>query len=240
MKKLFYFFAFLSLLFIYSCSKDDSITDPGTQETPKYTLIDSIPHAFFWEISMGDENSVYLVGAASLQKGFKIINGIRSQIDFQDVNFRPFGVDAYSSSYYAFSGYSTNVTALKIFSNGVLSTVLLNTYRAYSSPRLKIIQPGRIAVFSDSSVYLYDNGVVSEYPKSPEEYFDAIAGSGNRIDFSSYSNEPSKQQVYRLENNTFTQLENVQVTVGYHPSKFSIAGALVKFTAGSSSTIIHT
>ncbi len=235
MKKIFLSLALISMIVISSCS-NDPVTPPPA-DTPKFTLLDSIPNGNIRSISMADENNVYLAGQiSSTVRGIKISDGVKTEIDFAQASFIPDRVHAHSSSYYVYAGHTSDRTFLKIFNSGALTTVLLDSAAPRVISAVKIYQPGKIAVAADSSIYIYNNGGLAKY-KTPGGFsIYEIAYSESKIDFAASANFASTERVYRLENDSLKLLFNMSVSSFKYQLMQDIGGYLVNQTASTSGT----
>lgn len=189
----------ISSSFFYSCS-ESTITSPGQPESVEWQIIDSIGPAQITNISIVDENNIYL---SSNNQGYKINNGVRTDINFESIWFLPGAVDTYSADYYVFGGRSSspiNNTEIKIFNGGNLTTVMLEEKEGHGVSAINILQPGKILAASSTTLYLFDSGIVT--PIAVDGHVYKIVNQGGRIYLAATTLSGTGQLIYKFENNT--------------------------------------
>jgi hypothetical protein len=167
MRIIFVSFAIIaSLVFLNSCSNDSPVNS-APQAGVQWQLVDSIYAHSFDQSFISAENDVYFT---NIFNAYRLNNGIRTTVDFQDAAFYPSNGDAYSPDYVVFSGVTNGSRGrLKIFNSGTLATVEIdNTINTYIN-NVKILQPGKILATSKYKLYNYDNGNITTAAISPDE-----------------------------------------------------------------------
>lgn len=236
MRKLLVLIGFLSLTIIYSCSKSDSVVDPGSPNNASFTMIDSTRNSYIYDVAMADENNVYFTqyvpGIVATISGFKISNGVKTKVTAVDALV--LAVDALNTNNYAYAGITQYGAQpyLYIYTNGFLSSVLLDTKPKFPK-KMKIMESGEIVVALDSAVCVYHSGIVSKYPINGSVHVNAIAGVASKIDIAG-STDAGTQYVYRIESNAISLLETS--SAGISGRKTSVGNYLVKQTTTGGAT----
>lgn len=145
-------------LFLLSCSDNPLIQNDMTDLT-EWTLIDSTQNGLVESLAAAEENILYIIRNNS---GYKIENGITSQVNFNDNDFYPINVFALNSSYIIFQGWSRSnyYRELKIIKDNVV-TSFTGMPQTYHFTDVLIIEKDKFSFGIDSICYLYDNGSLS-------------------------------------------------------------------------------
>lgn len=214
-----------SAALFYSCSNDAPTAPAGTSDsTYTWTLyMNNILVETVNGIVIGDDNTIF---ARHVPACYKVTNGTRTLIDFQDSLFSPDVIDAYSGSYYAAAGNVFNSIydmRLKIFDGSTLTHITLGDSAFSDAKGINIFSPGKIAVYSNSKIYFYDNGSVLEFasPDSFYTHFNNLVQSGNI-----YYINGSVKKVYKLENNSLSTINTVSGSGEF--GRMSIPGYIIR------------
>jgi len=220
-----------SLIFLNSCSNDSPVTSTP-QASVQWQAVDSIPDESIDRSFIVSENEAYFTNTYG---AYRINNGIRTKVDFQDANFFCSNGDAYSSSYVVFAGVTNGSrSTLKIFNAGSITTVIPdNTINTYLNC-VKIIQPGKILASTNYKLYLYDNGTVTTFTLSPDEDIYNLVVSNNGSIFISAFAGGYHDKIYRLDNDSLLLLETEETLY----RKFQTNNNLFKNTKTSSNTLL--
>ncbi|MBN8571584.1 MAG: hypothetical protein J0M18_18320 [Ignavibacteria bacterium] len=208
MKNLFRYSCILLILssaIIFTSCTENSPVAPQTEAAVQWQAVDSIPDESIDRSFIVSENEAYFTNTYG---AYRIHNGIRTKVDFQDANFFCSNGDAYSANYVVFAGVTNGSrSTLKIFNGGTISTVIPdNTINTYLSC-VKIIQPGKILASTNYKLYLYDNGTVTTYTISPDEdIYNLVVSNNGSIFISAFAGE-YHDKIYRLDNDSLTLIE---------------------------------
>jgi len=200
--------AVTSIVF-YSCT-DSLVSSGGTNESYQWQPVDSINTETVQSIYAADENTAYFL---TYGRVYKSTNGVRTQMNFNDINFRPAAMDSYNP-YYTVVGGNTEfglitMNNIKILDSNNIISVNLNTLEMYSVSLVKILQRGKIIIAASNKLFLYDNGTVTNYDAPDGDLFYKMAAIGNTIYLTAFSTD--SENLYKFENNTLTFLQNSPV-----------------------------
>jgi hypothetical protein len=194
-------------------------------------------------MSMADENNVFMTGFQTPSyRGFKVINGIRTSIDFQDAYFYASSISALSSSFYVFGGFVTfpySQSLLKVFTDGTLRTIRLDSGAHNSDVTVvKAIEPGKIVAANKSKIFMFRNEILFTYDLTGENYFYQIAGSNSTVYFVCYTFSSERiEKIYRLQDVTLFPPISESIPSGTSHRKYAIGDKLVKLErVGETST----
>ncbi len=224
-------FIFASAIFFTSCSENSPVA-PQTEATVQWQAVDSIPDESIDRSFIVSENEAYFTNTYG---AYRIYNGIRTKVDFQDANFFCSNGDAYSSSYVVFAGVTGgSQSTLKIFNAGSITTVKPdNTINTYLNC-VKIIQPGKILASTNYKLYLYDNGTVTTFTINPDEdIYNLVVSDNGNIYISAFAGG-YHDKTYRLDNDSLTLIETEETLY----RKFQTNNTLYKNTKTTTNTML--
>lgn len=236
MKNLFFYSCIITVLLscaiIFTSCSENSPVAPQTEATVQWQAIDSIPDESIDRSFIVSENEAYFTNTYG---AYRINNGIRTTVDFQDANFFCSNGDAYSSSYVVFAGVTNGSrSTLKIFNAGSITTVkpdnAINTYLNC----VKIIQPGKILASTNYKLYLYDNGTTTTFTLSPDEDIYNLVVSNNGSIFISAFAGGYHDKIYRLDNDSLLLIETEETLY----RKFQTNNNLFRITKSSSNIML--
>ncbi|MBS1494786.1 MAG: hypothetical protein JST55_14820 [Bacteroidetes bacterium] len=229
-------FLIAASVIFYSCKSDSVVTptDPTGAGGYQWTQVSSLVAENFDKLAACDENTVI---AGSYQIGYKITNGSLSYFNFQDTTFNTDNLAAYDANYFAFC--STNFTSffgnikMKIFTNGVMSTVVLDTHSTSKITDMLITAPGKIAAVTGSKLYIYDNGSISSYA-SPDSFstgFNLITKIGSALYIAG-----NTRKIYKFENNVLSIVSTETGTNEF--SRMKVFDAIIKAPYSPQPTVV--
>ncbi|MBN8569979.1 MAG: hypothetical protein J0M18_10130 [Ignavibacteria bacterium] len=197
---------FAAFLLLFSSCNEDSIIGPST-ESSNYYEWSTFPVSFnsVANISAAKNQTLFVSGS----KSYKITNGVVSEINFNDSNFRANLVFAYDDTYAVFLG--TNNTAeqfLKIYDNGVINTYAWSPTTAsgdiYFEQKEKFFYCN-----SYSNVYYYfNNGTMTPYtlPAAILPKFIRKIGDSVYLFANFFTRNSSSLRVYKISIAGFTEV----------------------------------
>ncbi|MBS1494785.1 MAG: hypothetical protein JST55_14815 [Bacteroidetes bacterium] len=228
------FILILTSSIFYSC-KSDEIISPGPASGFAWSTVATVNFEDFHNIYAADENTVVALGQSA---SYKITNGARSTINFNDPIFSADYADTYSSTYFAFCGTRYNETGsgtirMKIYESGTITSAVLDTHNTSYIVDIKIISPGKIAAVSYSKFYFYENGAVTAIA-SPDSFstgFNNIVVTNNVIYISG-----AARKIYKFENNTLSTVDNLPGTGEY--TRMKVPDAIIKAPYSPSPSVV--
>ena len=157
---------FVLSLMLFSCSKDNPV-ETNYERNISWQSVDSLNNEPVYSSFIASENDAFFI---TYNHTYRIKNGNRTELNFNDSYFFPMCGDAFSSDYYVVGGVTSGSRGvIKIFDNNVLTSVMPDSTINSTPVYIKIISPGKIVIASAFKVFLCDNGSARKLGQLPVE-----------------------------------------------------------------------
>lgn len=193
-----------SVLFV-SC-KEDATTGPSVETGNYYNWsTQSASFSYVGNISAAVNNTLFVSGS----KSYKIVDGVSTQINFNDSTFTSNRVFAYDDTYALFFGINTLAQQfLKIYDNGIISSYIWSPSTASGDVYFEAKNKFYFCntnIFSNKYFY-FNSGVVATYtlPGGVNTRFIRKTGDKIFLFVDSYSGPLAEVQAYKISASGFT------------------------------------
>lgn len=234
--KLIYILLLFSFISILSSCSDNPVVEADYTDLTEWTYIDSTTSGLIEQLAIAEENILYIVRNNS---GYKIENGVTTQINFSDNDFYPTRVFAYNSSYVIFQGRSrsTLYQKIKIIKDNIIISPA-GMPQDYQSTEVLIIEKDKFVFGMDSVCYLYRNGVFSQIvlrsPYGNQISVDKFFIADTALCALTYTNNNIGNYIYNIRDNYGYFLENEPPG-----QRFFLGNNLAKISEGAGTTNLN-
>jgi hypothetical protein len=212
---------FISLIGMFSISSCNNAENPvvfNPERNIIWQSVDSIESESIDESFIIAENDAVFM---NMQNSYRIQNGNRTQLNYNDTYFYPLKGDGFSSDYFVVAGATYGSRGvLKIFDHNALTTVMFDS-TINSTPRdVRIISPGKIIIATAFKIYMYDNGSVSltaSISPSGSGIYLMIQALNNNFYFTANTSS-FVQKVFKLAENSLSLVSEENASDAYMQS----------------------
>lgn len=199
----FFIFAIFSV-FLISCNNDTTI-GPST-ESSNYYEWSTIPVSFSYvgNISAAKNQTLFVSGS----KSYKIVNGVSTEIYFNDSTYYSNLVFAYDDTHAAFLGTSMGQQFLKIYDNGVIYTYSWSPPTTIGDIYFEQKNKFFYCNFISNTYYLFNSGTMVPYTLPSDVYPRNIRKIGENVYLfaDSYVGGLPVLMAYKISTSGFTQV----------------------------------
>ncbi len=235
MKTIYILLLFSFIIILSSCS-DNPVVQVDYTDLTEWTYIDSTASGLVEQLALAEENILYIIRNNS---GYKIENGVTTQINFNDNDFYPTRVFAYNSSYIIFQGRSrsTLYQEIKIIKDNIITSPA-GMPQGYECTDVIIIGKDKFVFGMDSVCYHYQNGAFSQTALRSPYHNEISVGKFFIVDTVlcalAYSNNNSENYIFSIRDNYGYFLENEPPG-----QRFFLGNNLAKLYEGAGTTNLN-
>ena len=200
-------FILVSSVSFYSCS--ETITPVVAIDQQYDWSTKTIPVDNIRQTSSADANNFFVINELN---GYRVSEGVTSQIDFQDPVFTVFSHEALSKDYAVFTGYRAygeNATLIKIYDNGVIRPYEMPAYKGdFLTRQIYIIGKDNFLITHEHYpvIFHFQNGNITQYTIPDDVELETIGKANGNIYIFSRMEFTGESFVYKFTGSGFTKV----------------------------------